>query len=201
MAIPSADNTIVGKIGTVYAVAYGTTPPFTLPPPGSLDIMAMSPPAGWLAGNLGYLHEDDTPEFTKQKDTQRISAWQLNGQTLRVLQSGQVRTIAFTAREWNRNTWALLEPGTTYTAGVNGTTSLSIPVAGSDPPKAWLIEVQDLDLGMKLWWYVPKASVTQVGGIKLSRTNTANIPLTLEFEQDAGATQLYYVVANHDGFA
>jgi hypothetical protein len=193
---PNVDNTLVGKIGSVYVVPHGTAHPFTVPVDATVDV-ATALPAAWLAGNLGYLHEEDTPTFTQDRTTNRISAWQLDGGLLRSLLSQKVRSVAFTCREWNRDVWDLLEPGTTYTAGANGTVSLSIPDAGGNPPKAALFEIEDTDFDVKLRWYVPRVTVSEVGDLQFTGTDTGNTQITFEFENDG--TSLYYIATNHPG--
>lgn len=195
---PSVDSTLVGKIGNIYVVPHGTAAPFTVPPNAGVDVDAALP-AAWLDGDLGYLHEEDTPAFTQDRTNNRISAWQLDGGLLRNLLSMKTRSVQFTCREFNRNTWDLLEPGTTYTAGANGTVSLAIPKAGGNPPMAALFEIEDTDFGSKLRWYVPRVTVSEVGDLQFVATDTGNIQLTFEFEDDLD--DLYYIVTNHSGMA
>ena len=194
---PTVANTLVGKIGNVYVVPYGTTAPFTVPVDSSVDVTAALP-AAWLAGNLGYLHEEDTPTFSQDRTNNRISAWQLDGGLLRNLLSQKIRSAAFTCREWNRDVWEMLEPGTTYTTGANGTVSMSIPDAGGNPPKAALFEIEDTDFDTKLRWYVPRVTVSEVGDLQFVGADTANIQITFEFEADQ-ASGLYFIATNHPG--
>jgi hypothetical protein len=195
---PQVENTIVGKIGNVYVVPHGTAHPFTIPPDSSVDVTDALPPA-WVAANLGYLHEEDTPTFTQDRTTNRVSAWQLNGGLLRSLLSGKIRSVQFTCREFNRGVWDLVEPGTTYTDGANDTVVLSIPRAGGNPPKGALFEIEDTDFGVKLWWYVPRVTVSEVGDIQFTGTDTGNTQVTFEFEDDQD--DLYYIATNHPGMA
>lgn len=196
---PQVENTLVGKIGNVYVVPHGTTAPFTIPPDATVDVAAALP-AAWLNGNLGYLHEEDTPTFTQDRTNNRISAWQLDGGLLRNLLSGKIRSVQFTCREFNRGVWDLLEPGTTYTAGANGTVSLSIPTAGGNPPKGALFEIEDTDFDVRLRWYVPRVTVSEVGDLQFTGTDTGNTQITFEFEDDGGG-DLYYIATNHPGMA
>lgn len=198
MGAPDVEKTFVGKIGNIYVVPYGTAAPFTVPPDAAVNV-ASALPAAWLAGNLGYLHEEDTPTFRQDRTNTRISAWQLAGGLLRNLLSSKVNSVQFTCREWNRATWDLVEPGTTYVTGAGGTVSLSIPATGSNAPKAALFELEDVDFGAKARIYVPRCTVSEVGDFKALGTDTANTQITFEFEKDDTSTQLYYVVTNHPG--
>jgi hypothetical protein len=198
--MPAADvqNTVVGKIGNIYVPPFGTAPPFTTPPDATVDVNAAIPPA-WQAYNLGFLHEDDTPRFSFDITTGRIKAWQTAGNTMRTFQNGKVRAVQFTCREFNRRVWNLVEPGTTYTPGANGTVTATIPASGGNPPKAGLVEIFDLDFGIKLLVYVPRLSVTNIGELKPSGSDSMNTQLTLEFEQDTASTPPYYIATNHPG--
>lgn len=194
---PTVANTLVGKIGNVYVVPYGTAAPFTIPPNSGVDVTAALS-ATWLGGNLGYLHEEDTPTFSQDRTNNRISAWQLDGGLLRNLLSQKIRSVQFTCREWNRDVWDLLEPGTTYTTGAAGTVSLSIPDAGGNPPKAALFEIEDTDFDIRLRWYVPRVTVSEVGDLQFVGTDTGNTQVTFEFEADS-ASGLYFIATNHPG--
>lgn len=193
---PNVDATLVGKIGNVYVVPYGTAAPFTVPVDNTVDVTAALP-GTWLDNNLGYLHEEDTPSFSQDRTNNRISAWQLDGGLLRNLLSQKIRSVQFTCREFNRHVWDLIEPGTTYTTGANGTISLSIPKAGGNPPKGALFEIEDTDFGVKLWWYVPRVTVSEVGDLQFVGTDTGNVQVTFEFEDDLDS--LYFIATNHPG--
>jgi hypothetical protein len=195
---PTVDNTLVGKIGSIYVVPHGTAAPFTVPPDSLVDVSATLPSA-WLDGNLGYIHEEDTPNFGQDRSNQRVSAWQLDGGLLRNLLTQKVRSVQFTCREFNRDVWNLVEPGTTYTNGANGTVTLSIPKAGGNPPKAALFEIEDTDFGTKLLWYVPRVSVSEVGELQFTGSDTGNTQVTFEFEDDLD--DLYYIATDHPGMA
>lgn len=196
---PQVENTIVGKIGNVYVVPHGTAAPFTIPADVTVDVTDALP-APWLAGNLGYLHEEDTPTFSQDRTNNRISAWQLDGGLLRNLLSQKIRSATFTCREFNRGVWDLLEPGTTYTEGANDTVTVTVPRAGGNPPKGVLFEIEDTDFGTKLWWYVPRATVSEVGDLQFTGTDTGNTQVTFEFEDDLDAG-LYFIATNHPGMA
>jgi hypothetical protein len=195
---PVVENTLVGKIGNVYVVPHGTAHPFTVPADSSVDVTAALP-AAWQAGNLGYLHEEDTPAFSQDRTINRVSAWQLDGGLLRSLLSMKIRAAQFTVREFNRGVWDLVEPGTVYTDGANDTVTLSIPDAGGNPPKAVLFEIEDTDFGTKLWWYVPRVTVSEVGDLQFTSTDTGNTQITFEFENDLSS--LYFIATNHPGMA
>lgn len=192
----------VGKIGNVYMPAYGTTAPFTLPPSGSFDIAAASLAAAWTAADVGFLHENDTPEFGFATNNTTITAWQANGNVLRTILTQKIRSVKFTCRAFNRVVWDLLEPATVWTAGVNGSYSGSVPSNGGNPPRAALFEITDLDAsGVKAWWYVPRLTVATIGTFKADRQDTMNAHLELNFEVVDTSSPLYYVVGNLPGMA
>jgi hypothetical protein len=197
----NAAGLLVAKIGSAMLAPYGTTPPMTIPPSGSFDIAAAVLPGAWTAADLGYLHEDDTPEFGFDVNSSTLTAWQANGNVIRTLLTGKVRSVKFTAREFNRRTWAIQEPGTVWTPGANGSVTASVPVNGGNPPKAGLFELNDLDMGYKVWWYIPRLTVASLGAFKAANTDSMNAQFTLNFEVDGTATQLYYVAGNHPGLA
>lgn len=196
----SVDELLVGKVGNIYMPAYGTTAPFTLPPSGSFDIAAAVLAAAWLNADLGYLHEDDTPEFGFDTNTTTITAWQANGNVLRTLLNQKVRSVKFTARAFNRRVWDIMEPGTVWTTGANGSYTGSIPSNGGNPPRAGLFEISDIDTSVKVWIYVPRLTVSAIGGFKAANTDTMNANLTLNFEAVDSVSPLYYVAGNHGGF-
>jgi len=201
---PNVENTIVGKVGNVYVTAHGTPPPFPLPPEHEgFDITSAQLPEVWTAGNLGYLSEADTPTFGFALTTKEISAWQLNGNTLRVLQTAKVRTVKFTVREVNRTTWGLIEPGSRYTDGTNGSSIVTVPNADINPDRAGLFEIQDLDYGVTVWIYVPRMNIKTIGDMKFDPTDTANSQLEFDFLPDRGlpSDDLYYIASNHPGLA
>lgn len=195
---PVVENTVVGKYGNVYIAPFGTAAPFTVPADATVDVTAALPSA-WTASNLGYLHEEDTPTLSFDTTNERVSAWQLNGSTLRSLLTGKVRSIQFTCREFNRKVWGLVEPGTTYTVGANGTVTATIPPSASNPPKAALFEIQDLDFDVKLLVYVPRLTVSEIGDLQFVTSDTANTQLTFEFEQETDTSPPYYIATNHPG--
>jgi hypothetical protein len=195
------EDLLVGKVGNVYLPAYGTTSPFTLPPAAGFDIDVAALAAAWTNADLGYLHEDDTPEFGFETSSTTITAWQANGNVLRTLQNGKVRSVKFTVRAFNRVVWDVLEPGTVWTAQANGTFTGSVPSSGGNPPRAGLFEVEDLDNDKKVWWYVPRLTVASIGTFKASNTDSMNAQLTLNFEVVNSTDPIYYVAGNHPGLA
>lgn len=195
---PTVDNTVVGKYGNVMITPFGTAAPFVVPADATVDVSAALPPA-WTAANLGYLHEEDTPALSFDTTTERVGAWQLNGATLRSLLIGKVRSIQFTCREFNRQVWNLVEPGTTYTPGANGTVVATVPPASSNPPKAGLFDIRDLDFDVRLLIYVPRLVVSEIGDIQAGPSDTMNTQLTFEFEQESDQTPPYYIATNHPG--
>lgn len=198
---PSTSGLLVGKVGDIMIAPYGTAAPFTIPPAGSFDIAAAVIPPAWVAANLGYLHEEDTPEFGFDISTTTITAWQANGTILRTSMNSKVRSVKFSCREFNRRTWNLQEPGTVWTAGTNGSHSAAIPASGGNPSKAALLEIVDLDPGYKVWWYVPKCTIAAIGAFKAGPTDTFNAQFTFNFEAQNTSDPLYYVVGNHPGLA
>ncbi|ALG06851.1 hypothetical protein [Kibdelosporangium phytohabitans] len=198
---PSTSGLLVGKIGSIMIAPYGTTAPFTIPPSGSFDIAAAVLPGAWTAADLGYLHEDDTPEFGFDASSSTITAWQANGNVLRTLLNSKIRSVKFSCREFNRRVWALQEPGTVWTTGANGSYSASIPANGGNPPRAGLFELNDLDVGFKVWWYIPRMTVSAFGAFKAANQDTMNAQFTLNFEAVNSTDPLYYLAGNHPGFA
>lgn len=198
---PTSANTVASKVGNVYVVPFGTTAPFTVPPVNTFDISAATLSAAWLAGNLGYINETDTPTLGLTPTTKQITAWQLNGNIMRVLQTGKVRSVKFTCREINKNVWGLIEPGSTYLDAANGSSVITVPNASTNPNKAALIEIQDLDQAMKMWIYVPMVQISALGDLKFDPTDTANEQLTFDFLSPTGNSTdpLYYVASNAPG--
>lgn len=194
------DELFNGRVGNVYIVDFGETQPFD-PNSGALDVAAVVLSADWLAGELGYIHEEDTPDFGFETNSNTITAWQANGNVLRTLMTSKVRSVTFTVRSFKRAVWDVLEPGTTYSAGANGTFAAHIPTNGGNPSKAVLIEIEDLDEGTKAFWYVPKATVASIGNMKAAAADTMNAVLTLNFEAVNSTDPLYHVVGNLPGLA
>lgn len=197
----NTDELFVGVIGNVMLTPFGTAAPFTLPPAGSFDIEAAVIPPAWLAGDMGFLHEDDTPEFGFATSNTTITAWQANGNVLRTLLTQKIRSVKFKCRGFNRNVWDVLEPGTVWTAGANGSYSAAVPSDGGNPPRGGLFEIIDLDAGVKAWWYIPRITVASFSAFKASRNDTMNAEFTFNFEIVNSTDPLYYVVGNLPGMA
>lgn len=199
--MPSVDELFVGKVGQVFATPYGTTAPATFN--GSFDIEAAKAAlsATWTGGDLGFLHESDTPEFGFDVNSTTITAWQADGNVLRTIMNQKVRSVTFTCRAFNRNVWDILEPGTVWTTGANGSFSGTIPTNGGNPPRAFLFEIEDLDAGYLAWWYIPRCTVASIGGFKAANTDTMNAVITLNFEVIDTNTPLYTIAGNLPGMA
>lgn len=194
-------NTFNGKVGNVYVVPFGTAAPFTVPPVNTFDITAATLAAAWTNANLGYLHEADTPTLGYALATKQLSAWQLGGNILRVLSTGKVRSIKFTCREINKNVWNQVEPGSSYLDAANGSSVVTVPNASTNPYRAGLVEVQDLDQSQKMWVYVPMMQINALGDLKFDQQETANAQLTFTFLSPTGLSTdpLYYVASNVPG--
>lgn len=199
--VASAPATLAGKVGSVYIVPFGTAAPFTIPPSASFDATNVTLPAAWSNGDLGYLHEDDTPTMHWDYKTQPIAAWQTNGNPFRILAQSKVRGIKFTCREINKPVLGLVEPGATFTAGAAGSNTVTVPNSTTNPDKAGLFKIQDLDLSTFMWIYIPKLNITDIGDLKFDRQDTANTQLTFQFLSPTGLTTdpLYYIASNHAG--
>lgn len=197
--VAATDELFVGKVGNVWMPAFGTAAPFTIPPSGSFNIASAVLPAAWLAADLGYLHESDTPEFAFNVNTTNITAWQANGNVVRTLMNNKIRSVKFTCRAFNRRVWEIMEPGTTWTAGASGSFSGSIPSNGGNPPRAGLFEITDLDNNTKVWFYIPRMTVSSLGTFKAQNSDTLNAIFELNFEVVNSTDPLYYVVGNHTG--
>jgi hypothetical protein len=198
---PSTLNTLNGKIGNVYVTPFGTAAPFTVPPVVGFDITAASLAAAWTNGNLGYLHEADTPTLGNALSTKQLTAWQLGGNILRVLSTGKIRTVKFTCREINKNVWNQFEPGSSFLDAANGSSVVTVPNASTNPYRAGLIEVQDLDQSQKLWVYIPMMQISALGDMKFDPQETTNEQLTFTFLSPTGLSTdpLYYVASNAPG--
>lgn len=198
---PSTLNTFNGKVGNVYVTPFGTAAPFTVPPVNTFDITAATLAAAWTNGNLGYLHEADTPTLGNALSTKQLTAWQLGGNILRVLSTGKIRTIKFTCREINKNVWNQFEPGSSYLDAANGSSVVTVPNASTNPYRAALIEVQDLDQSQKMWVYAPMAQISAIGDLKFDQQETTNAQLTFTFLSPTGLSTdpLYYVASNAPG--
>jgi hypothetical protein len=198
---PTTLNTFNGKVGNVYVVPFGTAAPFTVPPVNTFDITAATLASAWTNGNLGYLHETDTPTMGYALTTKQITAWQLAGNIMRVLSTGKIRTIKFTCREINKNVWNQVEPGSTYLDAANGSSVVTVPNASTNPYRAGLIEIQDLDQSQKMWVYIPMMQINALGDLKFDEQETTNAQLTFTFLSPTGNSTdpLYYVASNAPG--
>jgi hypothetical protein len=198
---PSTLNTFNGKVGSVYVTPFATAAPFTVPPVNTFDITSATLAAAWTNANLGYLHETDTPTLGYALATKQLTAWQLGGNILRVLSTGKVRSIKFTCREINKNVWNQVEPGSSYLDAANGSSVVTVPNASTNPYRAGLIEVQDLDQSQKMWVYIPMIQISGLGDLKFDQQETTNAQLTFTFLSPTGASTdpLYYVASNVPG--
>lgn len=155
--IPGGGSVLIGPVGT--------TPPTDTDTPWD---------AGWT--DLGYTDENGvtiTPGMTMTE----VPAWQSRYPVRRIV-TAETMEVEFSLLQWNEDTISLAFGGGTWTDGV-----YSPPAAGSLAEYALGIEGVDGDNIER--WVIYRTIVSEVGGINLTRTDAAKLPITMSLLQQA----------------
>jgi hypothetical protein len=157
-----ASQVVIGANGRIY------TGPIDTPAPtdsgSALD-------AGFV--NLGYTSENGA-NFTEGKDVADISAWQ-SFYPIRKVVTGRSVAIAFTLRQWNRDTVEFSLGGTVVDEG-GGEFSYTPPEPEELDERSLILEWEDGDKHYRL--YMPKGIVAENVTTELMRTAAADLPVT-----------------------
>jgi hypothetical protein len=179
-----ADEIVVGADGALYVAEVGTT--------GPTDIDTTLG-AGWA--HLGYTNEDGV-EITPGMDMSEINGWQ-SFYALRRIVTSRSLEIGVTLLQWNADTIKLAFGGGEVTTAA-GVSTYSPPEPSVIDYRALVVEWADGDKGYRL--HIPKALVTDTGGMSLNRSDASGINLTFALEATDG-TDPFTLITDDPAFA
>lgn len=174
---------VVAGNGIAYSALVGSTAPTN----------ATSSPAAAFE-LLGYI-SDEGATFTEGKEITDINAWQSFYPIRKIVSSRSVE-VSFALREFNRRAvqFAL---GGTITGTAPGPYSYTPPPPESLNTKAFILDWIDGSKNYRL--YIPQCLVTETVETTLSRTASADLPVTLAALDSGGS--IYTLFTNDPAFS
>lgn len=180
----NANNVVVASNGKVYAG------PTSTPGPSNYTT-ALN--AGFL--EMGFISEEGAT-FTEGKDITDISAWQ-SFYPLRKIVTARTVTVAFALREFNKRAVELALGGT---VSVNSAEWKYVPPApDAISQKSLVLEWTDAAKGYRL--YIPTGIVTEAVETNLSRTASADLPVTFEATDPGTGVNIYTLFTTDVSFS
>jgi hypothetical protein len=188
MAIDN-DEIVVGANGSIYVANVGATEP--------TDILS-----GWAAAwtNLGYATEDGVT-ITDGKTITDKMAWQ-SFHPVRKLVTGRMFTVSFTLIQWNLGSVVLAFGGGSVSTPSAGVYKYTPPTPENIDERALGIEWTDGAPSVHKTYrlIVPRCIVSENVETVVSRTDSANLPITVAAVGEAG-TNPWYLLTNDASMA
>ena len=151
------------------------------------------------AGNfseLGFISEDGAT-FTEGKDITDIGAWQ-SFYPLRKIVTGRTMEISFALREFNKRAVEFALGGTVSTTAAEW--KYVPPAPDALTAKSLVLEWTDgTTKGYRL--YVPTGLVTEAVETNLTRTSSADLPITFSATDPGTGTNIYTLFTNDVAFS
>ena len=167
----TASEVFVALTGGVYVDLEAS--PLTLPSSATATLTS------WT--ELGYLDESGIVQ-SRGKDTTPLRAWQ-NGDTLRVLQTGDTVTYALTLMQTNNDVIEVLY-GNRPNSGAWELTGDPLPVT------RWVFDVFDGDEKIRVC--IPHGQVTEVGDENFVNSDAKSHPITITAYPDSNGVKAYF---------
>lgn len=180
----NANNVIVAGDGKVYVG------PTSTPAPSNYTT-ALN--AGFL--ELGFISEEGAT-FTESKDITDINAWQSFYPIRKLVTSRNVQ-IAFALREWNKRVIEFALGGTVTTNAAEW--KYTPPTPSATGVKSLVLEWLDGSKGYRL--YFPQGIVTEAVESTLTRTASADLPVTFSAIDPGTGTNIYTLFTNDVAFS
>lgn len=167
----SASQIVVGGSGTIYVAPVGSTAPTD-----SSTALA----AAWL--DLGYISEDGVT-CTFGKTTEAIRAWQ-SLYPVRRIATEATMTLSFSMRQWNKTSLPLALGGGTLTTVTAGKFKYVPASPDTIDQRALIVAWSDGTKTYRL--YVPTGMVVDNVEMNITRSNSADLPITFEATPSSG---------------
>jgi hypothetical protein len=175
---------VVGSSGNVYVAPVATTAPTDL-------VTAL--PVTWV--DLGYLTPDGVT-FSPSLETNEIMSWQ-SFYKVRTVVTGRSVELNFTMQQWNKfNLPFAFGGGLVATTGA--VHKYTPPTAESRDERAIVVEWADGTKNYRL--VAPKAELSDIGETNLTRSDEAQLPITLSINA-VGTTDPFYILSNDAAWA
>jgi hypothetical protein len=176
-----ATEVVVGANGDVYVAPVGTNVPADVDDP--LD------PA--FSEALGFVSEDGVTA-TDGKTTTNIGAWQ-SFYPLRTIVTERNFTVAFVLRQWNQDTVSLAFGGGTFEA-TGSFTKYTPPDPSILDERVLIVDWADGDDDYRL--VVPRCIVSEDVASQITRTNAADLPITMTVLAPAEGDDPWFLFTN-----
>lgn len=183
----TAEEVRVGADGQIYVADVGTTLPTSVD--DSLD--------GAFSSALGFVSEDGVT-ITDGKTVTDIGAWQ-SFYPIRELVTAREFSVAFSLRQWNRDTIALAFGGGTFTDLGTPDTQYSPPDAATLDERALVVDYQDGDVNYRL--VVPRCLATETVTAQLARASAADLPITMKVLAPTAGTDPWFMLTDDPAVA
>ncbi len=175
------DLIVVSADGRAYKADLGATAPTN----------ATSVPAAFLAGDLGWCHEDGL-NLDVSEDRQQFGAWGNLG-PVRTQVTKRTRTFKVTALESSPFVLALYDGVATPTPDGSGAFDYAISDSPDQDLGAWIFDT--LDSGRIIRYYAANAEITGRGSVVHNSTTMTAYEFTVTaYPDDAGNSLHKYVV-------
>lgn len=161
MSLTSSEVMVAGS-ANLYIGAVGATDPGGTAAPGT----------AWT--ECGYM-TDDGAQFTLSRQTQDLLVWQ-SLDPVRKITTSQVNSVSMTLRQFDSNNIKFALGGGSVSAGTPGT--YSFPSAGENVERAVILDT--FDSGTQIRFYWPRMSVSGDVQVTLGRSDSMNLPITLQ---------------------
>jgi hypothetical protein len=161
MTLSSAE-VIVGGSANLYLAATGATDPGGTAAPGT----------AWT--ECGYM-TDAGATFNLNRTTTDLLVWQ-SLDPVRKITTAQVNEVDLVLRQFDSNNLKFALGGGSVAAGTPGT--YSFPQAGENVERAVILDVFDSGTQVRFYW--PRMSVSGNVSVALNRSDSMNLPLTLQ---------------------
>jgi hypothetical protein len=176
-----ATEVVVGANGDVFVAPIDTTLPADVDDP--LD--------GAFSDALGFTSEDGVTA-TDGKTTVNIGAWQ-SFYPLRTIVTERNFTVAFVLRQWNQDTVSLAFGGGTFEA-TGSFTKYIPPDPSTIDERVLVVDWADGDDLYRL--VVPRCVVSEDVASQVTRTNAADLPITMTVLAPAEGDDPWFLMTN-----
>lgn len=180
----NANNVVIASNGKVYAG------PTTTPAPTNY---ATALNAGFL--EMGFVSEEGAT-FTEGREITDINAWQ-SFYPIRKIVTARTVSVSFALREFNKRTVEFSLGGTVSVSG--GEWKYVPPAPDVLQTKSLVLEWTDATKGYRL--YIPVGIVSEAVETNLSRTASADLPVTFEATDPGTGVNIYTLFTNDVSFS
>jgi len=181
-----ATELVVGASGHIYVA-----------PTGSAEPANVSSVLDAAYAELGYATEEGV-KASDGKTTNNIMAWQ-SFYPLITLVTEREFLVGFTLQQWNRDTVALAFGGGSFVDQGGGMTKYVPPPPETLDERICVVDWEYGDEDYRL--VVPRCQVSETVETNLTRSDTAQLPVTLSVLAPAAGSDPWYWLTNAEQFA